>query len=352
MSKITAYTALASAQPDDLLVVVDVHDTSMAPTGTDKNITLANAVKATLDGTTGDIAASPGTAAAGAAGKPADAAHVHPQPLFFAPAGITGATAAGRYVGATASGSPGSGTFAVGDVIVDRTGSFWICTTAGTVGSGAAFTQVVAGSVASGGLDSNAAHLQPDGVAAAGGNGLPADSGHVHPEKAFDSLLVAPSGVLAETYPRIMAGTTFTPISGTTYVTAVGLAKGITVANITICTGTVGFSALTHSWMALLDSGGVVRAVSADLTATLGNAAFATYAMAASYTTPSAGVYYIAVSFTGTVGNWMSASISSSLAVARTPVLCGTATNSATPPATSTTLTIAGATNNVYGYVS
>jgi hypothetical protein len=40
--KITQLVALASGsvQADDLLVVVDVHDTSMAPTGTDKNLTL------------------------------------------------------------------------------------------------------------------------------------------------------------------------------------------------------------------------------------------------------------------------------------------------------------------------
>lgn len=49
--------------------------------------------------------------------------------------GLTGATSASRYVGATASGSPASGTFAIGDFIVDRTGSIWICTTAGTPGT-------------------------------------------------------------------------------------------------------------------------------------------------------------------------------------------------------------------------
>jgi hypothetical protein len=40
MSKITAYSAIASVKTDDLLLVVDVHDTSMASTGTDKNIQL------------------------------------------------------------------------------------------------------------------------------------------------------------------------------------------------------------------------------------------------------------------------------------------------------------------------
>jgi hypothetical protein len=41
MSKITAYTALTSPQPDDVTPVVDVSDTSMAATGTTKKTTLA-----------------------------------------------------------------------------------------------------------------------------------------------------------------------------------------------------------------------------------------------------------------------------------------------------------------------
>lgn len=60
----------------------------------------------------------------------------------FAPTGLTGATAASRYVGATASGAPLSGTFAVGDFIIDRTGNVYVCTTAGSPGT---WTQVGGG---------------------------------------------------------------------------------------------------------------------------------------------------------------------------------------------------------------
>lgn len=44
MGKISSYVSLplASVHTDDLLVIVDVHDTTMAPSGTTKNITLAN----------------------------------------------------------------------------------------------------------------------------------------------------------------------------------------------------------------------------------------------------------------------------------------------------------------------
>jgi hypothetical protein len=47
----------------------------------------------------------------------------------------TGATAASRYVGATASGAPVSGTFVVGDWIIDQTGRQFVCTVGGTPGT-------------------------------------------------------------------------------------------------------------------------------------------------------------------------------------------------------------------------
>ena len=49
--------------------------------------------------------------------------------------GLTGVAATSRYVGATASGAPTSGSFAVGDFVIDQTGVVWICTTAGTPGT-------------------------------------------------------------------------------------------------------------------------------------------------------------------------------------------------------------------------
>ena len=53
----------------------------------------------------------------------------------FKASGLTGATTATRYVGGTVNGAPTSGTFAVGDFIVDQTGTIWVCTTAGTPGT-------------------------------------------------------------------------------------------------------------------------------------------------------------------------------------------------------------------------
>lgn len=49
--------------------------------------------------------------------------------------GLTGATAGGRFVGATAAGAPVAGTFAVRDFVVDANGVVWVCTVAGTPGT-------------------------------------------------------------------------------------------------------------------------------------------------------------------------------------------------------------------------
>lgn len=48
---------------------------------------------------------------------------------------LTGATQATRYVGATTSGAPASGTFAVGDFVVAQNGHIFVCTVAGTPGT-------------------------------------------------------------------------------------------------------------------------------------------------------------------------------------------------------------------------
>ena len=106
-TKISNLTALSSTpNASNLIPMVDSTDTTMGASGTDKKVlwsTFLNWI-ATL-------------------------------PSFFAPTGLTGATAASRYVGGIASGAPTSGTFAIGDQVTDQTGKIWICTSAGTPGT-------------------------------------------------------------------------------------------------------------------------------------------------------------------------------------------------------------------------
>ena len=55
--------------------------------------------------------------------------------LAVAVGGLTGAVAATRFVGGTASGAPTTGTFAIGDFVIDQTAKLWVCTVAGTPGT-------------------------------------------------------------------------------------------------------------------------------------------------------------------------------------------------------------------------
>ncbi len=80
-------------------------------------------------GTDGDVLTADSTKTTGLKWAPAAT------PAALAPGGLTGATAATRYVGGTTSGAPTAGTFDVGDFVIDQTGVVWICTTAGTPGT-------------------------------------------------------------------------------------------------------------------------------------------------------------------------------------------------------------------------
>lgn len=89
--------------------------------------------------TTGATSASnPGdTENDGSSASPARADHKHAREASTLGESLqlTGATTATRYVGGTVSGAPVSGTFDAGDFVIDRSGTIWICTNAGTPGT-------------------------------------------------------------------------------------------------------------------------------------------------------------------------------------------------------------------------
>lgn len=90
--------------------------------------------------------------------------------------GILGALAASRYVGATLSGAPVAGTFAVGDYVVARDGRFWLCTVAGSPGVWvdpgglAGVTTLDSATIDFTGLGTAASPLTADYIGAAGGS--------------------------------------------------------------------------------------------------------------------------------------------------------------------------------------
>jgi len=85
--------------------------------------------------------------------------------------GLPGATAASRHAGATTSGAPTTGTFAVGDYVVDQTGKMWVCSVSGTPGTwvqvGSPTTSVtMGGDVTGNSATSTVAKLQGTAVSA------------------------------------------------------------------------------------------------------------------------------------------------------------------------------------------
>jgi hypothetical protein len=75
----------------------------------------------------------------------------------FEATGLTGATTASRYAGATTSGAPVSGAFVVGDFIIARNGGIWICTEAGSPGS---WAEIRAIDISGAGLDEDVMWMQ------------------------------------------------------------------------------------------------------------------------------------------------------------------------------------------------
>lgn len=96
------------------------------------------------------------------------------QSPVFRSLGLTGATATARWVGATTSGAPVSGTFAVGDWVTTQDGKIFICTVAGTPGTWVQPAPAL--------TFGSAGDIQPLAASAvAGSTGKVADAGHQHP---------------------------------------------------------------------------------------------------------------------------------------------------------------------------
>lgn len=175
-------------------------------------------------------------------------------PTYGLPLGLTGATGATRYVGATASGAPAAGTFAIGDFVLSRAdGAIYVCLVAGTPGTW-----------------TNATKSISQGLANAQGLG----------GETFDRSVILNTGGL--TAQQLEAGLVY-------------LKAGMTVTNLHIITSITGVGT-GYGRMGLYDVSGNRLAITGDLNATFtGTAGLLTCPLAAPYPVVADGGYYLCV---------------------------------------------------------
>jgi hypothetical protein len=176
------------------------------------------------------------------------------------------------------------------------------------------------------------------------------------------SVYLAPSGATGETFPRQLASGSYLVLtSEQIYGSAIPLPAGLPVNHITLQVGGQAASGtVSHGWYALLDSGLVVRAVSADQTSGGWSSTFTpvTLSVAASgYTTTYGGCYYIAVCITGSSTMPEFPTVASPIGglASAAPILAGTSgpASTTTPPSPGATLTaLTSASDRFYAYTS
>lgn len=169
----------------------------------------------------------------------------------------------------------------------------------------------------------------------------------------------APGAVVAETFPRVFSAGSQVLTSGTLSVVGIPLPQYLTVSTITMAVKATVAATQTHGWFVILDSGLVVRGVTADQTTAGAGGLFGTantaypLNLATPYVTTYTGLYYIGVNQTaGTAPTVVTCTPMASALTALTPVLCGTVSTgySATPPAVTTALSGLSANNNMTIY--
>lgn len=289
-SKITALTALTSTQTDDVLPIVDVHDTTMAASGTTKQITVGNLhallaplASPTLTGTPSAPTATALTsttqlattayadAATGVEKARALAAEALLAPL--ASPGLTGTPTAPTKTALTNSTALATTAYADAAVGVENVralaaealalplaggtlsgalamGSHKI--TGLTNGSGAqdaaAFGQIPL-------ADSTATDIQPLGTRAAGAVGKWADAGHIHPNTVSNGITPATSGFTAFGTGGVTntinstSGADITMVAGTFYYSALYVPFNVTLTGFQVIPGSVG---ATDNWIVAL----------------------------------------------------------------------------------------------------
>ncbi len=161
--------------------------------------------------------------------------------------------------------------------------------------------------------------------------------------EAFDDLgsvrwsaAIMPSSAMAETLPRSTPMSTLAFLSsGRLSLWAIRLFGGQVVNGITFVTGSTGATAPTNQWFALYDAGLAKLAVTADDTTTAWGANTAKrLALAAAYTVPTSGLYYVgACVVAGPMPQLLGATGVGAVVTSIAPAIGGFSTTGLTDPA-------------------
>jgi hypothetical protein len=170
---------------------------------------------------------------------------------------------------------------------------------------------------------------------------------------------IMPTGAVSETYTRYLIGNvTSTNTSAYLYGTPIYLTAGTVVNNINFITGTTAGSGLSTAWGGLFTLSGttatLVATTAAQAISSLAANSVFTWALTGAYTVPATGLYYVAISITGTtMPSWVRTGATTETAFPA-PYLGIATTSSAGSPGTpgTSTYTIALSGNQHYYYLT
>lgn len=218
------------------------------------------------------------------------------------PLGLTGATAATRYVGATTSGSPATGTFAVGDYIIDQTGVVYICTVAGTPGTWVADTS---GSIAASILTTKGDLLTATAASTPVRQGIGTDFlDSLVPNAALTNgigwsrtrLADRVSGSLYGSYSRLQGYASNVSIltSQRLQMQGIQLPSGLTVTSISFMSATTPLAVGAHQIFGLYNNAlALLRGTADDTSTAWGANTVKTLTLTSTFLTTYSGLYYL-----------------------------------------------------------
>lgn len=234
MSQITSYTSLTSPTTDDVLPIVDIHDTTMSSAGTTKQVTVANLI----GGAAGRLTPTP-VKTTNYTAAPGDLALMNTSGGALSTCKLPAAPADQSVIGwklVKSSATPAAVTVLCqgSDVLNVASGltSFQLTRLNQAVTlqyKASSAIWYVIGTDPALPLDTTAADIAAPGNQSAGATLMAADAGHVHPATGWTP---GDHGLAAWTYDPMLIAAAAAPAAGTIYMLGLKVRQPVTVSNI------------------------------------------------------------------------------------------------------------------------